>query len=254
VVNGIGLPGGDERFGGDAFAASVRQVFAVEGFLRWAGLNVLIGAWDNYFATPANYYLYNSGLAGTQDVMSEPYFTFVPWDYDNTFGIDYVGTSWQYTDLLDWPANTAGYWRRNGGGGTSRLPLVQNLLRHPEFRRYYLDHVEHLLDTVFTPAAVDAVLGEQGLWDRAARSAYLESDTPYGAPFTGRQFTNDEVFRNGFAQYELRHGEEFALGIHHYVVMRYDSARAQLERLRRTDPSGSAGATFPAVPEPVPAR
>ena len=257
AVNGVGLAGGDDRFGSDAFAESVRQVFAIDGFLRWAGLNVLIGAWDNYFATPANYYLYNSGVAGARDVVSKPYFTFIPWDYDNTFGIDYFGTAWQYTDLLDWPGNTVAYWRRNGDGRTSRLPLLQNVLRHREFRRYYLDHLEHLLDTVFSPVAVDRVLGtngEGGLWDRAARSAYLESDTPYGAPFTGRQFTNDEVFRNGFAQYELRHGEEFALGIHHYVLMRYDSARTQLARLRRVDPSGSSGATFPTSAEPVPGR
>ena len=33
----------------------------VRAFLRWAGVNVLLGSWDNYFATPANYYLYNSG-------------------------------------------------------------------------------------------------------------------------------------------------------------------------------------------------
>jgi len=104
------------------------------------------------------------------------------------------------------------------------------------------------------PPGAGGTNGEGGLWDRAARSAYLESDTPYGAPFTGRQFTNDEVFRNGFAQYELRHGEEFALGIHHYVLMRYDSARTQLARLRRVDPSGSSGATFPTSVEPVPGR
>ena len=257
VINGVGLPGGDDRFGSDAFAASVREVFAVDAFLRWAGVNVLIGAWDNYYATPANYYLYNSGTAGGQDdLVSAPYFSFIPWDYDNTFGIDYFGGGWQYTELLDWPSNTADYWRHNGGSGTSHLPLVHNLLRHPQFRRYYLDHVEHLLDTVFTPDAVDAVLGANGggLWDRVSRGAYLEADTPYGAPFTGRQFTNDEVFRNGFAQYELRHGEEFALGIHHYVRMRYDSARAQLARARGADPSGSSGATFPASPEPLPGR
>jgi hypothetical protein len=256
VINGVGLAGGDDRFGTDAFGDSVREVFAVDAFLRWAGVNVLAGAWDNYFATPANYYLYNSGRAG-DDVVSAPYFTFIPWDYDNTFGIDYVGTAWQHTDLLDWPASTVQYWRRNGGhdGKRSDLPLVQNLLRHREFRRYYLDHVEHLLDTVYSPAAIDAVLGTDGgggLWDRVSRGAYLESDTPYGGPFTGRQFTNDEVFRNGFAQYELRHGDEFALGIHHYVRMRYDSARAQLAVLRREDPHGSSGATFPVAPEPLP--
>jgi hypothetical protein len=258
VINGVGLPGGENRFASDAFADSVRDVLAVDAFLRWAGVNVLIGAWDNYFATPANYYLYNSGKAGREDdVVSAPYFTFIPWDYDNTFGIDYFGTAWQHTDLLDWPSNTVKYWRFNRGhdGKTSDVPLVRNLLRQPEFRRYYLDHVEHLLDTVLAPAAVDAVLGGEGgggLWDRVSRGAYLESDTPYGWPFTGRQFTNDEVYRSGVTQEELRHGDEFALGVHHYVRMRYDSAREQLDRLRRTDPSGSSGATFPTTPEPLP--
>jgi hypothetical protein len=238
VIDGAGLPGGDGRFDSDAFAAGVHKVFDVEAFLRWAGVNVLVGAWDNYFATPANYYLYNA------DSVPDPYFTFIPWDYDNTFGIDYFGTAWQYTDLLDWAANTVNYWRHNGNGGHSRLPLIANLLRNATFRRYYLDHLEHLLDTQFNPAAIDARIGSIGLWDRIVPGTYLESDTPYGAPFTGRQYSNDEVYRSGFKQYELRHGETFVLGIHHYVRMRYDSARSQLADLRRADPAGSSGADF----------
>lgn len=249
TINGIGLAGGDERFETDAFADAVREVFDVESFLRWASVNVLVGAWDNYFATPANYYLYNGGrAAGSQDLITQPYFTWIPWDYDNTFGIDYFGTDWQYTDLLDWPANTERYW---GHRHRSHIPLVQNLLRHRQFRRYYLDHVEHLLDTVFNPATIDAAIGlgdDQGggLWDRVATSGYLESATPYGSPFTGRQYTNDEIYRAGFEQLELRHGQTFVLGIHHYVRMRYDRARAQLAELRRDDPAGSGGVSFPA--------
>jgi hypothetical protein len=247
AVNGVGLPGGDERFGSDAFAGQVRGVLAVEEFLRWAGVNVLVGAWDNYFATPANYYLYNAGRPGPGDPVDDPFFTFVPWDYDNTFGIDYVGTAWHETDLLDWPANTERYWRRNGNGGRSRIPLVQNLLRNTGFRRYYLDHIEHLLDTCFCPRAVDRAIGtdgDAGLWDRVARSAFLESDTAHGWPFTGRQFTNDEVYRGGYRQEELRHDTAFVLGIHHYVRMRYDRAREQLAHLRRDDPPGSSGVVF----------
>jgi CotH kinase protein len=208
-------------------------------------VNLLVGAWDNYFATPANYYLYNGGrAAGSQDALDRPYFSWIPWDYDNTFGIDYFGTAWQYADLLDWPASTHDYWRRNGHDGRSHLPLVQNLLQNRGFRRYYLDHLEHLLDTCFDPAAIGAA--RTSLWGRVAPSAYAESGTPTGQPWTGRQFSNDEVYRSGFEQNELRHGETFVLGIHHYVRMRHDSARAQLAALRRTDPAGSSGATFAA--------
>jgi len=248
VLNGIGLPGGDDRFDTDAFAESMRRIFDVEAFLRWAGVNILTSSWDCYFATPANYFLYNAGRTDEASVVDDPYFTFIPWDYDNTFGIDYFGTAWQDTDLVDWPSGTGAYWAANGSGANrrSRIPLVQNILRNTGFRRYYLDHLEHLLDTSFAPAIVDAAIGLQGdgLWQRVSPSAYLESDSPDGQPFTGRQWTNHEVYLGGSQQQELRRGNAFVLGIHHYLLMRHDRARQQLARLRRADPAGSSGASF----------
>jgi CotH kinase protein len=253
TINGIGLPGGDGRFDTDAFRESVDGIMNARAFLRWAGVNLLLGSWDNYYATPSNYYLYNSGQQGGEDdFMRNPYFTFIPWDYDNCLGIDYFGTKWQYTDILDWSSNTGHYWRDHA---RSRIPLVQNLLRNRDYRQYYLDHLEFLLDSEFHPAA----FGEQiaadsgdGLWGRVHQAAYLESATPYGQPFTGRQFTNDEVYLSGCKQNELRHGQEKAEGIIHYVRMRRDSAGQQLAELRKGTRRATAGAAFPASVEPLP--
>jgi hypothetical protein len=253
AINGTGLPGGDGRFDTDAFRESVDGIMNARAFLRWASVNLLLGSWDNYYATPSNYYLYNSGRLGAEDdFMRSPYFTFIPWDYDNCLGIDYFGTKWQYTDILDWPSNTKHYWRERA---TSRIPLVQNLLRNRDYRQYYLDYLEFLLDTQFNPEE----FGEQiaadsgdGLWGRVHQAAYLESATPYGQPFTGRQFTNDEVYLSGCKQNELWHGQEKAEGIIHYVRMRRDSARHQLEQLRKTIPRVTDRATFPATMEPLP--
>jgi hypothetical protein len=253
ATNGIGLPGGERRFASDGFRAAVEDVLNVRAFLRWAGLNVLLGSWDTYFATPANYYLYNSGRRGAEkQFLDRPYFTFIPWDYDNILGIDYFGTAWQYTDLMDWPANTGPYHQ---GKGRSHIPLVQNLLANHDFAQYYLDHIEHLLDTDFAPATMRARMGvadQAGLWQRVIPSAYFEADFPQSPPFAGRQFTNDEVYRAGHEQQELRHGNESALGIYHYTRMRYDRAREQLAKLRQTYPAGASGATFPTTPEPLP--
>jgi hypothetical protein len=184
--------------------------------------------------------------------MRSPYFTFIPWDYDNCLGIDYFGTKWQYTHILDWPSNTRRY---NGGRGTSRIPLVQNLLRNRDYRQYYLDYLECLLDTQFNPDAFGRQIGagSGGLWDRVSQAAYLESATPYGQPFTGRQFTNDEVYQNGCQQYELRRGQEKAEGIIHYVRMRHDSARQQLEQLRKQTPPATGRGSFPDTMESLPA-
>jgi hypothetical protein len=256
TINGVGLAGDDQRFRSDAYAESVRRIMNERAFLRWAGVNVLLGSWDNYFATPANYYLYNAGRTGAKnDFIGSPYFVFIPWDYDNSFGIDYVGTQWQYTDIVDWPSNTKRYW--GNGNKTSHIPLVQNLLRNHDFCQYYLDHLEHLLDTTFSPASIMAMIGEEGgggLWDRVRHGAYLEADAPYSAPFTGRQFTNDELYLTGCRQNEIRKGQEKAEGIVHYVRMRCDRARQQLATLRKDYPSGASGATFTGAMEPLPDR
>ena len=96
-----------------------------------------------------------------------------------------------------------------------------------------------MLDTEFNPKAIAAQIGprsEDGLWYRVRQAAYLESDTPDGRPFTGRRYSNNEVYRSGCRQHELGHGKKTMEGIVHYVRMRHDSARAQLRRLRRTMP------------------
>jgi hypothetical protein len=257
-INGVGLAGGDERFETDAFRESVEGILNVKCLLRWASVNLLLGSWDNYFATPANYYLYNSGLKKRErDFVGSPYFTLIPWDYDNSLGIDFFDTRWQDTDLLDWPAQTVNYCKKVGyPARTTETPLVQNLLKNPDLRRYYLDHLEHLLDTHYNPDSIAEDVGSdrRGLWGRVSQAAYLESNSPHEPPFTGRQFSNDEVYRSGRLQHELRHEPERILGILNFVRMRYDRAREQLATLRRRDAAGASGASFPAVMESLPVR
>ena len=255
TINGVRFPGGPERFDTDAFRESVDQVLNARAFLRWASVNMLLGAWDNYFATPANYYLYNSGRKGAEkDFVDSPYFTFIPWDYDNCLGIDNFGIRWQYSDIIDWAGSTERYWRDRT---PSQIPLVTNLLLNREYRQYYLDHIEYLLDTEFNPKAIAAEIGGEsdgGLWDRVRHAAYQESETPHGQPFTGRRYTNHEVYWNGGRQSELRHGVKKVEGIVHYVRMRRDSARAQLEQLRKTLPRSACSTEFPSTMEPLPPR
>jgi hypothetical protein len=246
TINGIGLPGGEERFDTDAFRESVDGIMNVNAFLRWAAVNMLLGSWDNYYATPSNYYLYNSGHSGAaDDFVSSPYFHFIPWDYDNCLGIDYFGTRWQYADILDWPGKANRH--------IPKIPLVRNLLSNHDYRRYYLDYMEHMLDTEFNPRAIAAQIGtrsDDGLWHRVRQAAYLESATPYGRPFTGRRYSNHEVYQSGCRHRELQHGKKKIDGIVHYVRMRHDSARAQLKRLRRTMPRTVDG--FPSGVEQLP--
>ncbi len=233
VVNGVGLPGqGDARFEGPGYVTALDGIFDTRAFLRWAAVNVLLGAWDNYWATPANYYLYNGGPADApEEFMQRPYFHWIPWDYDNSLGIDRFDTQWQYTDLVDWEAATRNY---HGGRETSRLPLIRNMLRNPVYLRYYLDQIEELLDTTFNEGWFSTRMGSDatGLIALVGPAAFLESNSAAGAPHSGRRFTNDQVYWNGFRHDELRQDGAVITGILHHVRMRHTSARSQLERLR----------------------
>ena len=54
TINGVALGDGDGRFDTDAFRESVDGIMNAPAFLRWAAVNVLLGSWDNYYATPSN--------------------------------------------------------------------------------------------------------------------------------------------------------------------------------------------------------
>lgn len=258
VLNGVGLPAsagqGDARFNSPEYKAALDGIFDTKAFLRWASVNMLLGAWDNYWATPANYYLYNSGFKGAQgEFVGKPYFHWVPWDYDNALGIDRFRTEWQYADLLDWEKSTRNY---NGGSRTSKTPLITNMLKNDAYVAYYLDHLEWMVDTYLNDMWITGQLGDDnlgtGIWGRVRRAAFLEANSAREAAHTGRQFTNDQVYWNGIVGNELDFNGAHILGIKHFVRMRHDSAKEQLARLRRKYPQGSSGATFPPTADELP--
>jgi hypothetical protein len=185
----------------------VDAVFDTKPFLTWAAVNTLLGAWDNYWVTPANYYLYNRGTK------EAPKFVWIPWDYDNTFGISYDDKRWHDAPILE-----------------TRLPLMKRVFAKPENKAFYLDTLERLNDSVFTERWVSREI--DALWSRVEKSAFLESDTEHGAPHTGRQWTNHQIWQHGHEQWELNRDRTHIEGILHFVKMRHDSVKRQISEQR----------------------
>jgi hypothetical protein len=267
----------DCMFNTSEYEEAVRAVFDVGGFLRWAGLNVNVGAWDNYWRTPANYYLYNSGPAGDPDgFMDAPFFHWVPWDMDNTLGIDYFRQDWaractglsNCNVLINWEKTAA----LANGGVQPNLPLIKNILGNDNFLRYYTDWIEHSRVNIFAPEIIDDYIGDRGtggLWDRIRISAFAE-DSSFcrpdkgefcsGSPGTGRGYSNDQVFHNGLRHDQLEVGSvpanssQFTLGIHHFLQIRKELLGGELDELRsmRNIGADESGTTFPVEPTPLP--
>ena len=64
-------------------ADSLESVIEVPGVLQYFAMNILVGEWDDYWSLMNNYYLYHEP---TKDI-----FYLIPYDYDNTYGIDWFG-------------------------------------------------------------------------------------------------------------------------------------------------------------------
>jgi len=111
------------------FKEEIKKVFNVENFLKWLAMDVLLGSWDDYWFLKNNYYLYNNPATGK--------FEFIPYDYDNTYGIDWVSRDWGTRNIYNW-----------GSEGEER-PLVTGILSVPEYRNIYTQLISDYMDNEF---------------------------------------------------------------------------------------------------------
>ncbi|MEQ9308142.1 MAG: CotH kinase family protein [Balneolaceae bacterium] len=103
--------------------------FNVDGALRWMAVDILTGNWDNYWYNQNNFYLYNNPATNR--------FEIIPYDYDNTFGIDWLGPDWGTRDINDW-----------GPGGANR-PLTNRILEVEEYRNRLHFYIDKIIEEIF---------------------------------------------------------------------------------------------------------
>jgi spore coat protein H len=68
--------------------------FNVDSYLAILAIDILIGNWDSQLFSANNFYLYDNPLTGR--------FEFIPYDFDNTFGIDWMGIDWGKQSIYNW--------------------------------------------------------------------------------------------------------------------------------------------------------
>lgn len=116
---------------GSTFKDSLEELLNVNSFLRAYAVDIATGHWDDYAFNMNNYYLYRNNETGK--------FEFIPYDADNTFGIDWSGISWKTRDIYNW----------QGGGNR---PLVTKLLSQSEYRNRFSFFMNQLMQRMGNPA------------------------------------------------------------------------------------------------------
>ncbi len=181
----------------EEFATEIESVFEVDRYLRQLAVEALMGHWDGYSYNQNNFYLFYNGQTGKVE--------FLPYDVDNTWGIDWVGQDWGSYDLNHWVMPN------------QPRPLTTRILAVPAYLEAYKGYIRELTETTFNHSFVDP-------WIIAYLSMLqipVYEDTYFGRAFG---FTYND-FRNSFNQKMLNHVE---YGLKPYLDARTKYAREQM--------------------------
>lgn len=182
------------------FQDSLENNIDVSDVLRYLAMNVLVGGWDDYRSLMNNYYLYHEP--------TENRFHLIPYDYDNTFGVDWFNIDWDQADPYDWPKVVSG----------SR-PLSEKMLAINQYRDLYTHFLEFISQNVYGLSQWENRLNTTKDLITPAAEADLYRTYDYG--FTMDDFNNSYTSGN----YSNQHVKS---GIKEFVNNRNSSLTSQL--------------------------
>ncbi len=180
------------------------KVIDIENYLKVAVVDILTSNWDGYIFNKNNYYLYQDQQSGL--------FQFIPYDLDNTLGIDWLGEDWPSRDLYTWAPS-----------GTER-PLFKRIMQVPAFRNRFTELFQNIMTQYFTTENITSIASG---WQELILDAALEDN--YRTLDFG--FTEDD-FLNAIDQ---AWGGQVDYGITDYISLRVTNAIAQLEPFNNTN-------------------
>ncbi|MGB0851559.1 MAG: CotH kinase family protein, partial [Bacteroidia bacterium] len=99
------------------FECRLEEVFNVHSYLKSVVMEVLTGHWDGPNYNNNNFYLYFNTLTDK--------FEYIPYDLDNTLGVDFLGKEWSDRNIY--------YWSRGSNG----RPLFDKIITREKYEKMY---------------------------------------------------------------------------------------------------------------------
>ncbi|MCC6724378.1 MAG: CotH kinase family protein [Saprospiraceae bacterium] len=176
----------------------LEKLFNVDAYLKTLAFDVLDGNWDGYAYNKNNFYLYHNPVTDK--------FEYIPYDLDNTLGIDWLGVDWITQNVYSWaPTNQA-------------RPLVQRLMAVPAYKKRFTQYMRSFLQTVFTTESLFPYLDSLKALIRPA----LQADSYYPQDYG---FDMDDFDNAWFTELPFNHTP---VGLKPYIQGRRSSALQQL--------------------------
>jgi spore coat protein H len=112
------------------FDCNIYKIFNVFDYLKVIAVDLFIGNWDGPIYNKNNFYLYRNTQYDR--------FEYIPYDLDNTFGIDWFNKDWKTRSIYEWSPS-----------GSSR-PIYSRMMEHQELRALYSLYTSQLMSDEFT--------------------------------------------------------------------------------------------------------
>jgi hypothetical protein len=183
------------------FEREVEDYLNVDGVLRWMAVDILTGSWDDYLFNKNNFYLYNNPETNR--------FEFIPYDYDNSFGIwwegIYQGIDWGTRNVMEW------------SHPDQPRPLSERILSVDKYSNRLQFYINELIEGAFNENELFADINRlKALTEKAA-----EEDTY-------RTLDYGYTIEDYHASFEGPLGGHITYGIKPYITTRINSALQQL--------------------------
>ncbi|TFH37453.1 MAG: hypothetical protein E4G95_04790 [Bacteroidia bacterium] len=183
----------------NSLVCDLGELFNTYDWLKVIAADIFCGNWDGYIFNKNNYYLYHNTATGK--------FEYIPYDVDNTFGIDWFGIDWAERDIYSWQP-----------GGSEMRPLYNRVINLPELRQQFTYYASQL---VTNRLDIDSlVLSIEARRDMIAPYVVNDPYYPLDWGYTYSDFLNS---------YSFATGAHVKYGLFPYLYSRNQSMSGQLE-------------------------
>ncbi len=183
----------------DNLPCELEKVFNVDMYLKTIIFDILTGNWDGPIYNKNNFYLYHN--------QATDQFEYIPYDLDNTLGIDWVNRDWGNRNIYQWSQT-----------GQTR-PIYNRLMEIQEYRDRFSFYMQEVLLNIYNEAEMYPYL--EAMRDRLLE--YIADDTYYTLDygFDATDFENGFDFKLGYVQTDY--------GIKDFIQTRLIASFTQLE-------------------------
>ncbi len=181
------------------FICEMDKVFNLYDYLKIVAADIFTGNWDGYIYNKNNFYLYHNTETGK--------FEYIPYDLDNTFGIDWIDRDWGTRDIYDWEQH-----------GDDVRPLYTRIMAIPELKDQFTYYLNMLTTTFASEEELYPLI--DATRDKIAPYVINDPYYPLDYGYTYSDFLNS---------YTSALGGHVDYGLKPYVHIRDSSSLSQIE-------------------------